>query len=337
MTRASWLRWLIGLGVSAVLIVLAYRGTDGKVIVDTIAHAQPSYTVASMFCLLASFAIRCWRWRLCFDPEDEVTIGQSVGAYGIGNASTQVIPSRLGDLVRVYVLGQCSGVSKSKALGTLVVERLSDLFTVVLMLTVMLPAFDVPASFKAADLTGAALAIAALIVVYLLARAGPDLHEPAWVRRRGFTHAAFGMMIQLLRGFSAVRSPARAAAIMISSFAVWGLTAVAYTLWFWAVSLPLGWTHGTLLTAIFALTAIVPSGPSFAGSFDLVGRTTLGLFGVDPSVAAGYVNYTRVVSLIAIAIFTVIALVPLKLSWRRTAPEPAEAGRRILTAEATLQ
>src|SRR5690242_14559366 len=105
MTRGSLLRWGIGVLISAVLVVLAYRGTDGRVIVDTISHAQAGPTVWAIVTMVLSLVLKSWRWILCFEPDDELTVWQSVAAYGIGNASTQAIPSRLGDLVRVYVLG----------------------------------------------------------------------------------------------------------------------------------------------------------------------------------------------------------------------------------------
>lgn len=335
MTRSAWLRWTLGLFVSAALIVVAYRGTDGRVIVDTITQAKPEYVILGLICLMVTLVVRSWRWMLCFEPRDQLTAAQSVAAYGIGTASTQVVPSRLGDLVRVYVLGVCSGVSKSKALGTLVVERLADLFTVVLILTLALPFFDLPTSFKVADVTGAVLAFAALVVVYLLALAGPEMPEPGWIARQRLLHAGFLLLIQLLAGFSAVRSPGRAALIMLTSFVVWGFTVMYYALSFWAVGLPLGWSEGALVTGVLALAAIVPSGPSFAGSFDLAARTTLGQFGIDPSRATGYLNFTRISGLVSIVAFTIVALIALKAAWREngTAAPTAARDPALLTPE----
>src|SRR6266513_2290068 len=103
MTRGAWIRWLIGLAVSAVFLWLAFRSVDAAELWREITNADQRFLI----------------------PATATTILTCV-------LSAQFIPARLGDLVRAYVVGQVSPVSKSKALGTLVVERLSDLFAVVI-------------------------------------------------------------------------------------------------------------------------------------------------------------------------------------------------------------
>lgn len=83
------------------------------------------------------------------------------------------------------------------------------------------------------------------------------------------------------------------------------------------------------------MAAIVPSGPSFAGSFDLAARTTLGQFGIDPSRATGYLNFTRISGLVSIVAFTIVALIALKAAWREngTAAPTAARDPALLTPE----
>src|SRR5712692_9181948 len=105
MTRTAWLRFAAGLLVSAAFVWLAYRGIDPNDIVQRIASARRADFALSVAAFLAAAMLRSLRWQLCFERSDDVSFGQAFGAYGLGALSTQVIPARLGDLIRVYVLG----------------------------------------------------------------------------------------------------------------------------------------------------------------------------------------------------------------------------------------
>ena len=321
MTRSAWLRWLLGLALSGLFLWLVFRGLNLAEVGRVIVSASPLALVPIVASMLAASALRVIRWQLCFEKTDGVTFRRALAAYSLGSASVQVIPARLGDLVRVYVLGQTSAVSKSKGLGTLVVERLSDLFTVVILLAAMAPLLPLPGWIKLGDAFAAALALLALVVVYLLARHSATLRQPGWVAGRRWTRAAFRLLVQVLAGFSAVRSPRRALAILAVSAALWVFQVASYALAFPAVHLSLGWKAGALLTGVLALSTIIPAGPGFAGSFEIAGAGVLALFGVDRAVAIGYLEYTRIATLLAVLLFGAAGLIALKLAG--PAPQPA--------------
>jgi uncharacterized protein (TIRG00374 family) len=217
-------------------------------------------------------------------------------------------------LVRAYVVGQVSGVSKSKALGTVVVERLADLFAVVIVLAALLPAFSLPSAIKVADGFAAAVGLATLVIVYLLAQRGERLEEPGWVAASRPPHVLFRLLVQLLEGFSAVKDSRRALVILLVSFAIWISQTGTYAVPFAALHIPLGWKEGALTTQVLALTAIVPAGPGFAGSFEIATQNLLAVFSVDPTRATCYLEYTRIPALIAVALYAAGALLVLKLS-----------------------
>ena len=323
MNGRTAIRWLLGIAISAVFLWLAFRTINAGEVWNTIITADQRYLIPTTLFTTLSFLLRGLRWQLCFAPEDRVTYGEASAAYGAGVASSQVIPARLGDLVRAYVLGQVSGVSKSKALGTIVIERLSDLFVVVTMLALLLPLFSLPSWIKVFDGFAAAIAVVTLVVVYFLAQRGENLQPPAWVVSRRPLELAFGILVQILAGFSAVRDVRRALLILLVSAAVWVTQTGTYAVSFQAVHISLGWKEGALMTGVLALTAIIPTGPGFAGSFEIAAQNLLALFSVDKTLATGYLEYTRIPSLLGVVIFAIIGFVFLRLSPRRMKAEPS--------------
>ncbi|MBV9121164.1 MAG: flippase-like domain-containing protein [Chloroflexi bacterium] len=312
MNRRAWLRWLIGLVVSGLFLWLAFRSVNASEMWSMIKGADERFLVPAILCTFATFVLRGWRWQLCFESGDRLGFREAFAAYSLGLASSQVIPARLGDLVRVYVVGQMSDVSKSKALGTLVIERLSDMFAIVIMLTLLVPFFTLPSWVKVADGFAAVLAIVALIVVYALAQRSQTLTAPDWIARSRALALPFRLFVQLLSGFSAVKDWRRGLVILGLAFGLWIVQTGTYALTLAAVHLPLGWAAGALVTCVLALAAIIPAGPGFAGSFEIAAQNVLALFGVGASQATGYLEYSRIPTTSAVLLSAVCGL----LLWR---------------------
>ncbi|HLG74403.1 MAG TPA: lysylphosphatidylglycerol synthase transmembrane domain-containing protein [Chloroflexota bacterium] len=353
MSRKAIVRWLIGLAVSAVFLWLAFRAVNPAEVWQEILGADQSYLLPAIACTTLTQFLRGWRWQLCFERADRVSFWQANAAYSVGSLSGQtVVPARLGDLVRVvalsllhervglrdlvrYVAERNLGAlgrylwervrtpEAARALGTLVIERLFDLFAVVLLLTVVLPLFPGLSSWiKIFDGIAAVVAFAVLAVVYVISRRTEQLAEPRWVTGRRPLEIGFRLLLQVMKGFSAVRDPRRALVLLVLSAALWLSQTGTYAIAFSAVHIPLGWKEGALTTAVLALTAIIPTGPGFAGSFELATQQLLALFAVDRTLATGYQEYTRLINLIASVIYLVVCLAALKL-WPSREPRPS--------------
>src|SRR5712691_5710227 len=245
MTRGAWIRWLIGLAVSGIFLWLAFRAINLGEVWAQIVGADQRFLLPATAATLLTNVLRGVRWQLCFAREERVTVAEASTAYAVGAFSAQtVVPARLGDLVRVYVLGQVSSASTSRALGTLVIERLADLFTVVILLAVLLPLFSLPSWIKVADGFAAGVAVAGLVVVYLLSLRSERLRETAWLPAWRPLQVVFRLFVQVLEGFSAVRDPRRTLLILLTSAALWIVQTGTYALSFAALHIPLGWKEG---------------------------------------------------------------------------------------------
>ncbi|HEX6511076.1 MAG TPA: lysylphosphatidylglycerol synthase domain-containing protein, partial [Chloroflexota bacterium] len=72
MTRAAWIRWLIGLAVSVIFLWLAFRSIDPAEVWREMASADQRYLIPATATTLLTFILRGIRWRLCFEPSDPV-------------------------------------------------------------------------------------------------------------------------------------------------------------------------------------------------------------------------------------------------------------------------
>ncbi len=112
-------------------------------VVLTQVHYQ--YLILGVVLLLLSLFSRAQRWRILLQPVAPglhywpVYVAMNVG-YMINN----ILPLRMGEILRAYYLGKSENLSKSSALATIVVERLIDAMAILILLCVTLFFFPFP-------------------------------------------------------------------------------------------------------------------------------------------------------------------------------------------------
>src|SRR5207237_10119224 len=73
-----------------------------------------------------ALVLRAWRWQRLLAPIHLVRVPRMFAYLAVGYAANNVLPARLGELVRSHYLGDREGISRTTTLGTVVVERVVD-------------------------------------------------------------------------------------------------------------------------------------------------------------------------------------------------------------------
>lgn len=189
-TLFGW-RELVSTLIPLALVAFAARNVNWQDTWTTLQHAQPYYLVLALVVYYATFPLRSWRWaRLLREGGADLGWGDLLRILFVGWFVNSIVPAKLGDLYRSYLVKRRFGISLSRTVGVVVAERLLDLLVVFGLLVVggyvafgrtILP------DLRVVYLTGAALGLAiigGLAGVYFLA---PKLARffPAEVRRIG--------------------------------------------------------------------------------------------------------------------------------------------------------
>lgn len=112
---------------------------------EALAQAQYIYLIFGILLLLISLFPRAQRWRILLTPVASHLRFRSVyNAMNIGYMINNVLPLRMGEIYRAYVLGRAENISKTSALATIVVERLVDILAGVALLAVTIFFFPFP-------------------------------------------------------------------------------------------------------------------------------------------------------------------------------------------------
>jgi uncharacterized protein (TIRG00374 family) len=192
-----------------------------------------------------------------------------LGYLLIGYLANNVLPARLGELVRSHYLGDREGISRASALGTVVVERIVDLVAVVGIASVALLVLSVRGVVASAVLVGAAVAGLFLVVLAL----GIVAHRLPGVDRIRVAVERWPQVRELasrLQGGLAVAGRPRtlAEALAVSAVA-WTVAILAWAAVGQSIGLQMSMGQAALIASGVALASAVPAGPSNLGTFEL--------------------------------------------------------------------
>ena len=230
--------------------------------------------------------IRMWRWAWLLRHLGDFSVGQVLRAAAVGFTAIILLPLRLGELVRPYMLSRETGCSMSAALGTAVVERVIDGLFIALLLFATLATYEGSGSTVfAAALGYACLGIfASALVVLLLGIWRREQTLGALERLLGLISAALaGKIVGLLRSFldgvEGLREGRALASFLGLTLAYWGINglSIAFLGWF-GFGLALGPWAGMTVLAILVVGIMIPTGPGLAGNYELFALEALGLF-----------------------------------------------------------
>lgn len=300
-------RSLVGLLVSALLLFLFFQSLDVRAMGTTIRDANFAFVLPAIGVYFVGVWLRAARWRLLTAPFAAVPTGRLFRVILIGFAVNNVLPLRLGELVRTFLLRRSDGVPIAAALATILLERLLDVVALCALMSLVL--LFVPlegwvlalASFAGLVTTGAVVGLLLLLVlprsvVHRLLELGQALADRLG-RRVGSLARSF------LEGIRALEDARTVLAVGVLSVTCW----VAELGLYYFMMLAVGFDSGILSLAagmvVANLATALPSSPGYVGTFDLPLQLLLtDTFGVADATAASYTLLTHAVLLVPVVV-----------------------------------
>jgi len=247
---------------------------------------------------LPMMLIRGIRWRYLMRPVGPVRLRTAWRTTMIGFAASNVLPARVGEVLRPYLLARAEGLNATSTFATIVVERLLDGLAVLALLALYLTGVAGPHPRTALIATIAASAaitavgILALLVLMAVLSAHPErvgrfVHSTERVLPVRFAALLGRLAERFSRGLGVARSPGLLVVSMAWTFALW-ITISAQT---WVVSRAFGihmTPDGTFLQQALLVIGIAVPTPGGVGGFHEAyryGATTF--FGATNNAAVG--------------------------------------------------
>lgn len=285
LSRQFALRALLGIGISLIAIWILVRSVDVGAAIDVLAGANPAAIAAMVGIVFLDVAARGGRWRALLAPIREVPYRRVLGYAYLGYLANNVLPARLGELVRSHALGEGEGISRPTVLGTVVVERIVDTVIVVGLAAAAVVILGVGGVMSTAVILGAGF-VGLLVVGLIVATVS---HRLPGAERIAVIAARYPRVLDLTRrlrdGLAVVRRPGTLIRALLLSGLAWTASIATFMIGGLAIGVELTPAQGALLSSGVALATIVPSGPGYLGTFELTAVGIATQFGVDRDAA----------------------------------------------------
>lgn len=292
-------RVALGLVVTIVFLVLLARQVDVGRAAESLRAADYALLLAALPCYFAGVWFRTLRWQQLLSPIARLPAPGLFTQVVIGYMANDVLPLRVGELVRAYLLGRRHRLAKVAVLGSIAIERLTD--GLVLLAFAGGVALFLPLESwmgwvirtMAVVFVGAALGMLAVLLFRepVARRLAP--HAPAVLTR---VAGAF------LGGAESLRQPGLLAQAGAHGAMTWLCEAGVFYVVALAMGLAIPLSVLLLSMALANLATALPSSQAGIGPFEYFAAQTLVLFGTDPSVAATYALLVHVVLILPVTL-----------------------------------
>jgi uncharacterized protein (TIRG00374 family) len=250
--------------------------------------------------LAVSIFMRGLRWRALFPQPSRPTVKLITRANLIGYLFNTILPARAGEPARVIALRR-AGWSLAQTTGTVVVERVYDVLSLLVLLFIAAPWLPHVSWLRTAAILAAALAAGLLVVIVLLSVYG---ERALRVLLKPLAQLPFVSVEQFDRGtrnlgtgLAGILSLRIALVAWAWTIASWVMMALSYWIGLRALDLHLSPLAGLLVVIAVGLSMILPSSPAAFGVFEAAAVVALKAYGVQDTKALSYALAIHAVNL----------------------------------------
>jgi uncharacterized protein (TIRG00374 family) len=281
---------------------LLFHNIDMDKLWLAVTRFQLIWLLPALAIYMLGYIIRGYRWVVLLSPVKKCTFKSLFPTLMIGFMANNIFPARAGEVIRAHLNGTKEGISRSASFATIILERLFDGLTMILVLWAALLFGSLPINKdtmpagiqQAINLSpyvfGMAFLVLFLLVLFkkyaivlinfVISKAPQKFHEPLGKLAHTF-----------IDGLQILQNARESLIILIASLSAWTCEFTSY--YFLAVGMgiapsPLTLWSAALVMAIVNLGILIPSTPGGIGVFELIGVFIVTPFGVDKAIAIAY-------------------------------------------------
>lgn len=278
-----------------VTLVFAYIALSG-INLTTAWHGLRNSEYVWLVPALVAFAVgnlaRALRWRSLFTPGRRPPAGVTLNAMMIGYLYNNILPARAGEAARVLVLTQRSSSPAVEIAGTVVLERIYDVMTILIIFIIAEPWLPHVSWFGTAALAAgglAALITAAATVLVVFGERPVHMIMRPLERFSPFSARRIERSVsELTHGLSGLHNLRVAVEAFLWSACAWLLSMTCAYFVTVAFHLHLSFGAGVLVMVAIGAGMILPSPPAAVGVFEGATLIALRAFGLSHSTALPY-------------------------------------------------
>jgi glycosyltransferase 2 family protein len=251
------------------------------------------YLIFGILFLGIGYAARILRWSIILKSAGADVGFKTCSAPFLGSITlNNVLPFRIGDIVRAIIFPASMGISKTTATSSLIIERLVDLLTLLVCFAIGLFAIkgiQIPEGLKNLVITLASIGFLVLLFVFCFSDVLAELfHNKAKMAESEKITKIYRAARDLLRNFNSMSRPDVLIIMMAISVIVWIGEAGLFYFILQGVHFQSAPIESLLVMSVATLSTLIPSSPGYVGTFHLAVFTAFSLIGGTVGQASSY-------------------------------------------------
>jgi hypothetical protein len=252
---------------------MLYRVWDD--LLTALQHIVPAYLGLAVIICLAAWWLRGWRYhRILLNLNYRIKVAVTTACVFVSQTVNLVVPARLGDFVRIFILKHDYNTTYSEGISSIVVERVFDIITVALLGAVSLFfVLNVPAWFYTAIIIPLAIGFAFFVFLIFVGKL---------TTKNKYIGYILTMLDEIRRASLTLRS---VVILSITSIVIWMLDVLVCYSVVGMFEQQIPFAVVVLAIVIGNLVKAVPITPGGIGTYELAVAATFEIAGVAPAEA----------------------------------------------------
>ncbi|OVE77251.1 hypothetical protein BVX98_03175 [bacterium F11] len=279
-------RAIIGLLVSFFCLWLVLKDLKWNDVFLSFSEAKWIWTIPVIFVYGTSFLFRTWRWSSILSPIKKTNIPTLFPILCFGYLINNILPARAGEFARAFAGSKKLKISLSSVLGTIFIERITDILTFVGVM--MLASSVIPQSYLPfkKGIVLVVLGFLFILSILIFLKVGKGM---IWKNKKGFLPKFLDLMDRFLQGLLFLKTPIRIAIVCGLSIAVWTIELLTIMILSRAFSLDLSFFQSCALLVGIGFGVMIPAAPGYIGTYEFFAQKMLGLLGIEGATTISFV------------------------------------------------
>ena len=304
------LKLCLGLTISAFFLYLAFRQINLNKMGQAFSAVHYPLLLIALLLLFASHWMRARRHRFLLEPIKPISTGSLFSALMVGYMANTLLPAHLGELVRAVLIGQKERIPKASVLATIAVERIVDVFCLLILMGITFIVYPFPEEIRISGYLTFVFA-AVLVVFFLFLKKRPEkalslVERVSRPLSRKISNKLVELMGSFRDGLVPLQQPWHYAIVSLLSVLLWACYAGLFFVLFYAFDFvetyDLPWTASLVVLVITTISIVVPSSPGYVGTYHWLCMVALGLLGVSESPALSFAIVAHAISVLSVSL-----------------------------------
>ncbi|MCX8072451.1 MAG: flippase-like domain-containing protein [Candidatus Binatia bacterium] len=318
MTRRERVQVGVSLLAGAVFLLLAFRNVSLGELGQALGRFHWPWLIPALGVSLLLMVLRTWRWQLELRPLERVPFGRLWAVTSVAYSAINLIPARLGEVVRPWLVAQFSNVRMSQAVGSLVVEKLMDSFCILAYtLAALLLSEQLPDWARRGAVVPAVVTVVFAVLVALAYTKGEQFvtRRVALALPERVGEGLSRVVRAVLEGMRVLPDTRLLAQVFVLSLLLWFLPILSSWIVLKGFGFPVPFSAALLVFLFIGLATAIPNPPAMVGTFQYACVLALGIYGIEENAGLAFGLLLNALQVLTIVAQGIVGAMVLGLRW----------------------